>query len=205
MPRLPQPQQPRPAGTVVVQHSSRTRVPHHWHPDIQSILIPTTTLKLRVKSLAQSLQHHYEDKNPVLISVLNGTVVFTADLIRSLNFPLTLDFIGTSSYRNQTRPGPLHFTKKLSTNIQNRHVLLIDDILDTGQTLHAILTQLHTLKPRSLRTCVLLQKRVPRTHAIRPHYTGFNIPNAFVVGYGLDYAEQYRNLPFIGVLRTPPP
>ena len=114
---------------------------------------------------------------------------------------MRLDFVGVSSYRDTQTAGRLRVTKELGVDIRGRDVLLVDDILDSGQTLRHWRVHLRRLRPRSLKLCVLLEKRVPREHRIQPDYTGFSIPDCFVVGYGLDYAERYRNLPFIGVLR----
>src|SRR5207247_504178 len=136
----------------------------------------------------------------VVVSLLNGTVMFLADLIRSLSLPLRLDFIGVSSYGVGTEPGELVITKELRLDVRGRHVLLVDDILDTGKTLYRVLGKVRALKPRRLKTCVLLNKSARRTEEVQADYVGFEIPDFFVVGYGLDFAERYRNLPFVGVL-----
>ena len=136
----------------------------------------------------------------VVVSLLNGTVLFLADLIRHLNLPLRLDFIGVSSYGAGTESGELVFTKELRLDVRGRDVLLVDDILDTGKTLSRVLPKLQALKPRRIQTCVLLDKPARRTHDVEADYVGFEIPDFFVVGYGLDFAERYRNLPFVGVL-----
>ena len=130
-----------------------------------------------------------------------ATVPFLADLIRNITLPLRLDFMGVSSYGNNTVPSELVFTKELKLEAKNRDVLLVDDILDTGKTLRAVMDKLDALQPRSLRTCVMLEKKSRRSENITADYVGFDVPDAFVVGYGLDYAEKYRNLPFIGVLK----
>ena len=134
-------------------------------------------------------------------AVLNGTVLFLADLIRNLDLPMRLDFIGVSSYRSSSESGELVFTKELRLDVRGRDVLLVDDILDTGQTLHRVTQKLRQLKPNEIKTCVLLEKAVRRACDVKADYIGFSIPNLFVVGYGLDYGERYRNLPFVGVLR----
>jgi hypoxanthine phosphoribosyltransferase len=136
----------------------------------------------------------------VVISLLNGTVMFLADLIRHLTLPLRLDFIGVSSYGAGTESGELVFTKELRLNVRGRDVLLVDDILDTGRTLSRVRAKLQALKPRRLKTCVLLNKASRRVEKIVGDYVGFEIPDYFVVGYGLDFAERYRNLPFVAVL-----
>jgi hypoxanthine phosphoribosyltransferase len=127
--------------------------------------------------------------------------MFIADLLRHLTLPLRLDFIGVSSYGDATRPGELVYTKELRLDVKGRHVLLVDDILDTGRTLEAVLKKLRPLGPLSIRSCVLLDKPSRRERDVRADYVGFEVPDQFVVGYGLDYAERYRNLPFIGVLK----
>jgi hypoxanthine phosphoribosyltransferase len=135
-----------------------------------------------------------------VVSLLNGTVMFLADLIRNLPMPLRLDFIGVSSYGSGTASGELVFTKDLKIDVKGRDVLLVDDILDTGKTMARVLDKLRPLKAKRIRTCVLLDKPERRLEKIKADYVGFTIPNEFVVGYGLDYAERYRNLPFVGVL-----
>lgn len=136
----------------------------------------------------------------VVVSLLNGTVMFLADLIRHLNLPLRLDFIGVSSYGFGTESGELVFTKELRLDVRGRDVLLVDDILDTGKTLSRVLPKLRALKPRRIKVCVLLDKPSRRVEKIRADHVGFEIPDFFVIGYGLDFAERYRNLPFVGVL-----
>ena len=137
----------------------------------------------------------------VVVSLLNGTVMFLGDLIRNLSLPLRLDFIAVSSYGAGTESGELVFTKELHLDVRGRDVLLVDDILDTGKTLYRVRRKLRELKPRQIRTCVLLNKAARRVEAVEADYIGFQIPDLFVVGYGLDFAERYRNLPFVGVLR----
>ena len=136
----------------------------------------------------------------VVVSLLNGTVMFLADLIRNFSLPLRLDFMGVSSYGAGTESGDLVVTKELRLDVRGRDVLLVDDILDTGRTLHRVLGILRALKPRRVRTCVLLNKAARRVEKVEANYVGFEIPDLFVVGYGLDFAERYRNLPFVGVL-----
>jgi hypoxanthine phosphoribosyltransferase len=164
-------------------------------------LITEEQIARRVRSLSRELARDFAGKDLVVVALLNGTVMFLADLIRCLSLPLRLDFIGVSSYGHKTTPGELVFTKELRLDVRGRDVLLVDDILDTGRTLHAVQARLGTLKPHRLRTCVLLNKTARRVEKVRADYIGFTIPDAYVVGYGLDYAERYRNLPFIGVLR----
>jgi hypoxanthine phosphoribosyltransferase len=176
--------------------------PPQWRCILREVLITETQLRRRVAELARAIMRDYVGKDLVVVAVLTGTVMFLADLLRHLQLPLRLDFVGVSSYREGTKRGRLIHTKTLRIDIKDRDVLLVDDILDTGNTLAAVQDQLRRLRPRSLRTCVLLDKPARRERAVKVDYVGFIIPNVFVVGYGLDYNEQYRNLPFIGVLRS---
>ncbi len=169
---------------------------------MQSVLITERQIARRVQQLSTQIQQDFRGRELVVVAILNGTVMFLADLIRHLNLPLRLDFVGVSSYRLETKSGELVFTKELRLDVRDRDVLLVDDILDTGKTLFRVLEKVRELKPRQIRTCVFLEKAVQqRAYDIKPDYVGFSIPNLFVVGYGLDFAERYRNLPFVGVLR----
>ena len=192
---------PRIAGRPLASHA--VRVPARWRAELRAVLITEAQIKRRVATLARTLTHDYAGRELTVVALLTGTVVFLADLLRRLEIPLQLDFMGVSSYRSGTESGRLVYTKKLRLGIQDRDVLLVDDILDTGRTLAGVTVLLRRLQPRSLRTCVLLDKPSRRTAPIIADYTGFVIPDLFVVGYGLDFAERYRNLPFIGVLRQP--
>ena len=171
-----------------------------WRQEIQRILITDAQIARRIRTLAREIERDFRGRETVVVSLLNGTVIFLADLIRQLNVPLRLDFIGVSSYGAGTESGDLVFTKELRLDVRGRDVLLIDDILDTGKTMSRVLPKIHALKPRRLKTCVLLDKPSRRVEKIRADYAGFEIPDLFVVGYGLDYAERYRHLPFVGVL-----
>ncbi|MCX6896530.1 MAG: hypoxanthine phosphoribosyltransferase [Verrucomicrobia bacterium] len=157
-------------------------------------------LARRVKSLAREIERDYAGRELVIVSLLNGTVLFLADLIRHIGKPLRLDFMGVSSYGAGTESGELVYTKELRLDVRGRDVLLVDDILDTGKTLFRVTKKLRLLKPRRIRTCVLLDKPSRRVEKVQADYVGFEIPDVFVVGYGLDFAERYRNLPFVGVL-----
>jgi len=165
------------------------------------VLIPPARIASGVRRLARDIGVDYAGRDLVIVALLNGTVLFLADLIRHLDLPLRLDFIGVSSYGSGTTSGELVFTKELRLEVRGRDVLVVDDILDTGRTLKRVLQKLRALKPRRVRTCVLLDKPSRRTEPVRADYVGFEIPDVFVVGYGLDYAERYRNLPFVGVLK----
>jgi len=180
--------------------STQTAVPPRWRNEVGRILITDQRIARRVKSLAREIEKDFRGRDLVVVSLLNGTVMFLADLIRHLNLPLRLDFMGVSSYGLGTESGELVFTKELRLDVRGRDVLLVDDILDTGKTLSRVLPKLRLLKPRRIKTCVLLDKPSRRVEKIRADFVGFTIPDVFIVGYGLDYAERYRNLPFIGVL-----
>jgi len=151
--------------------------------------------------MSRQIEQDYRGRELVVVSLLNGTVMFLADLIRHLSLPLRLDFIGVSSYGAGTTSGELIFTKELRIDVRGRDVLLVDDILDTGKTIKRVLAKLRKLKPSRIKTCVLLDKPARRVEQVHADYVGFSIPDLFVIGYGLDYAERYRNLPFVGVLK----
>jgi hypoxanthine phosphoribosyltransferase len=184
-----------------VSTRSFNRVPATWSKEVETILITEAKLAERVKTLAEQIEKDYSGKEMVIVSLLNGTVMFLGDLIRNISLPLRLDFIGVSSYGAGTESGDLVFTKELRLDVNGRDVLVVDDILDTGKTLSRVLLRLKKLNPRELKTCVLLDKPERRVEKVEADYVGFTIPNQFVVGYGLDYAERYRNLPFVGVLK----
>ena len=178
----------------------KTTVPSRWRKEVQSVLITDEQLAKRVKILARQIEKDFRGREMVVVSLLSGTVMFLADLIRHLNLPLRLDFMGVSSYGAGTESGELVFTKELRIDVRGRDVLLVDDILDTGRTLSRVIPKLKALKPRRIKTCVLLNKAARRVEKIQADYVGFEIPDHFVIGYGLDFAERYRNLPFVGVL-----
>ncbi len=189
---------PRPVGDLQA-------VPARWGADVGGVLINERQLRRRVNELAKAITRDFVGRDLVVVALLNGTVMFIADLIRQLNLPLQFDFLGVSSYRERQEPQRLVFTKELRIEVTDRDVLIVDDILDTGRTLAAVVAHLAGCKPRSQRICVLLDKPSRRQVPILADYVGFQIPDHFVVGYGLDFAEKYRNLPFIGVLREAQP
>jgi hypoxanthine phosphoribosyltransferase len=178
-----------------------TGVPVSWRSDVERVLITDRQIARRVRAMSAEIERDFRGREMVVVSLLNGTVMFLADLIRHLSLPLRLDFIGISSYGEGMTSGELIFTKELRLDVRGRDVLLVDDILDTGRTMKRVLTKLRQLRPKRIKTCVLLDKPARRAEKIRADYIGFAIPDLFVVGYGLDYAERYRNLPFVGVLR----
>ena len=175
-------------------------VPLRWRKDVENILITEAQLATRIAALGRQIERDYAGRELVIVSLLNGTVMFLGDLIRHIGIPLRLDFMGVSSYGAGTESGELVYTKELRLDVRGRDVLLVDDILDTGKTLFRVTKKLRLLKPRRIKTCVLLDKKARRVEKVEADYVGFEIPDAFVVGYGLDYAESYRNLPFVGVL-----
>jgi hypoxanthine phosphoribosyltransferase len=177
-----------------------TRVPPRWRNEVETVLITEEQLARRVKALARDIEKDFRGHEMVVVSLLSGTVMFLADLIRHLNLPLRLDFMGVSSYGAGVTSGDLVFTKELRLDVRGRDVLLVDDILDTGKTMTRVLAKLQLLEPRRIKTCVLLDKPAHRQFDVEADYAGFEIPDFFVVGYGLDFAERYRNLPFVGVL-----
>jgi hypoxanthine phosphoribosyltransferase len=179
---------------------AKAAVPPRLRSEVEKILITDAQLAKRIKILAREIERDFRGREMVVVSLLNGTVMFLADLIRHLNLPLRLDFIGVSSYGLGTESGDLVFTKELRLDVRGRDVLLVDDILDTGRTMSRVLPKIRALKPRRIKVCVLLDKPERRVEKIRADYVGFTIPDFFVVGYGLDFAERYRNLPFVGVL-----
>ncbi|MEA2081439.1 MAG: hypoxanthine phosphoribosyltransferase [Elusimicrobiota bacterium] len=172
------------------------------HPDIKKILISETAIKKKVKQLGKTLNRDYKGKKPILVSVLKGSVVFLCDLIRELEFSPVLDFISVSSYADATESsGVVRLLMDMRESIVGKDVLIVEDIVDTGLTLSYLKRNLLTRKPKSLKICVLLDKKECRLRKIDVNYTGFVIPNKYCVGYGLDYAQLYRQLPYIGVLK----
>lgn len=175
-------------------------VPGQWRTEVKLVLITEAQIRRRVGELARAITRDHVGGDLLVVPVLTGTIVFMADLLRHLQLPLRLDFVGVSSYREGTESRQMTVTKELRLDARGRDVLLVDDILDTGNTLAELQERLLKLKPRNLRTCVLLNKQDRRERDVQADYVGFEIPNEFVVGYGLDYAERYRNLPFVAVL-----
>ena len=173
------------------------------HADIEEVLITEQDLNRRVSQLAEEVHRHYAGRDLVLVGVLKGAIMFMTDLARQIPLPLEMDFMAVSSYGNATQSsGVVRITKDLDGPIEGRNVLVVEDVVDSGLTLRYLLENLRSRNPASLRVCALLNKRVPRKADVAVEHVGFEIPDRFVVGYGLDYAENYRNLPYIGVLRT---
>ena len=170
--------------------------------DLERILFDEATIQNRVSALGEQINEFGGGHELTVIAIANGAIIFTADLIRRLKLAVRLDCIHVSSYRNQTEP--LHspeITNHLRLDIKDANILLIDDILDTGNTLSKVSKTLWSMQPNSLKTCVLLDKKSRRSVDIEADFVGFDIPDDFVVGYGLDFAGHYRQLPYIGVLK----
>ncbi len=169
------------------------------------ILIPEDRIQRRVTELAAQIAADFAGKRPTIVGVLTGSLMFLADLVRRLDLPLRIGFIQASSYRGAaTSPGELRVEPNLLPDVKGHHVLLLDDILDTGHTLSYLVSHLQSVGVESVRVAVLLRKRGRQRVPFEPDYCGFEIPDAFVVGYGLDFNDEYRHLPDIAVLPTPP-
>ncbi len=173
------------------------------HPDIERVIVSEEAIQTRVGELAAQLSHDYAgDDQLVIIGILKGAFVFLADLTRCLTVPHRVDFMALSSYnQTATTTGVVRIVMDLRVNIEGRHVLVVEDIIDSGYTLHYLLDVLHARQPASLKTCVLLSKPERRKIEVAVDYLGFEIPDVWVVGYGLDYADTHRTLPYIGALK----
>lgn len=170
--------------------------------DIERVLFSQEQLQKRVAELGAAIDRDYRGKEPLLVSVLRGSFIFMADLMRSITLPCTVDFMAVSSYgKDTTSSGQVKIVKDLTDSIEGQDLIVVEDILDSGNTLYYLLQLLQARHPASVRLCTLLDKPSRRVKPVEVDYTGFSIPDEFVVGYGLDYAERYRNLPYIGVLR----
>jgi hypoxanthine phosphoribosyltransferase len=170
--------------------------------DLDRILFHETTILSRLDQLAAEISSEYKERELTVIAVLNGSLMFMADLLRRIPLPLKLDCLSVASYHGRAETsGEVIFKQIALPDVAGRHILILDDILDSGYTLAAIRDKLETAKPRSIRVCVLLSKNKIRARAVDADYIGFEIEDEFVVGYGLDFMERYRNLPYIGVLR----
>ena len=169
---------------------------------IERILLSEEQIRARIQELGQQLTADYREKNPIFVGILKGVVVFFADMIRAIPIDCQIDFMAVSSYGGGTESsGKIQVKKDLSADIEGRHVVILEDILDTGLTLRHTVDYLMTKHPASLKICTLLDKPDRRKAEIQADYIGFTVPNLFVVGYGLDFDERYRNLPYIGVLK----
>lgn len=172
------------------------------HPDIEQVLYTEEQLRDRVREVGQQIAADYAGREPMLISVLRGSYIFMADLTRAIDLNVTVDFMAVSSYgAGTTSSGQVEIKKDLSDSIEGKDLIIVEDILDSGNTLYYLMDVLRARKPASIRICALMDKPERRTKPITADYVGFTIPDAFIVGYGLDYAEKYRNLPYVGILK----
>jgi hypoxanthine phosphoribosyltransferase len=170
--------------------------------DLAEVLLSGESIEARVKELGKKLAEDYAELRPLLVCVLKGALIFVADLARAMDIPLEVDFMAVSSYGVSTKSsGVVRILKDLETSIEGRHILIVEDIIDTGLTLNYLVENLKSRKPASIKVCTLLDKPSRRRVQFKPDYCGFEIPDKFVIGYGLDYCEIYRNLSFIGVLK----
>ena len=170
---------------------------------IETVMINEVELQARISQLAVQLSEDYQDKDPILVGVLKGVVLFFGDIVKRITVPCQIDFMCISSYEGTSSTGNICVKKDISENIKGRHVVILEDIFDTGNSLNFVYDYLQSKEPASLKICTLLDKpdrRNPNV-TLQADYTGFVIPNEFVVGYGLDYNEHYRNLPYIGILK----
>lgn len=173
------------------------------HDDIGEVLLTAEQIQARVRALGEQLRVDYQGRSPLCIGILRGAITFLADLIRACELDLEIDFIAVASYGSSTRSsGVVRILKDLDEDIKDRNVILIEDILDTGLTLNYLLKNLKTRHPESIETCALLVKKGKQKVTVQPKYKGFDIEDRFVVGYGLDLNEKYRNLPYIGTLKS---
>ncbi len=172
------------------------------HPDIKEILYTQEDLRACVKAMGEQITKDYEGKDVVLISVLRGAAIFMSDLAREIRLPLEMDYMAVSSYGDAAvSSGVVRILKDLSSSIEGRHVIIAEDILDSGLTLEYLLHEFEARKPASVAIATLLRKEGTQKADIACKYVGFDCPNEFIVGYGLDFAERYRNLPYIGILK----
>ena len=170
--------------------------------DIESVLYSEEQISQKVSELAVKINADYEGSEPVFIGILKGSYVFMADLVRKIELKCSIDFMSVSSYGNNTNTtGAVKITKDLSGNIEGKHVIIVEDILDSGLTLSYLISYLQVRKPASIKICTLLDKPARRKTDVVANYSGFICPDKFIVGYGMDYAEHYRNLPMIAVLK----
>jgi hypoxanthine phosphoribosyltransferase len=171
--------------------------------DIEEILISEERILSKVQELGRQITHDYQGRNLLLVGTLKGAVPFIADLARAIHLPVELDYMAVASYGNSTHSnGIVRIIKDLEGPIDDKHLLIVEDIIDSGLTLHYLVDLLKRRNPLSLRICSLLNKERERIRNVVVDYLGFNIPDKFVVGYGLDYAQHYRNLPYIGILKS---
>ena len=175
------------------------------HPDVTKVLLSEDVLRARIRELGAQITRDYAGRRLLVVGVLKGSLIFMADLLRAIGSEVDVhvDFLAVSSYAGTASTGTVRVLLDLRENPEGRDVLVVEDIVDTGLTLSSLTETLRARKPRSLEVCTLLDKPECRKTAFQPKYSGFKIPNEFVVGFGLDYDERYRQLPYVGILRTP--
>lgn len=176
-------------------------MPHTMHRDIEEVLFTEAQIQQRVKDLGEEITRDYQGKDPHLVTIVKGSIPFLADLMRAIDLPLSLDLIGVSSYAGTQSSGEVRLTKDLDDTIEGRHVIVVEDVIDTGLTLSYVLRNLRQRAPASVKVITMLDKPSGRGITIEADYVGFTIGDQFVIGYGLDWNQKYRNLPYIGVLR----
>lgn len=170
--------------------------------DIQEVLYDAEQIQAKVKEMGETLSRDFGDRNPLVICILKGAFIFMSDLVKEMNIPLEIDFMAVSSYGAATKSsGVVKIIKDLDASVEGRDVLIVEDIIDSGLTLSYLIDVLERRNAKSVTVATLFDKPVRRSVDLEADYTGFSLPDEFVVGYGLDYAEKYRNLPFIGVLK----
>jgi hypoxanthine phosphoribosyltransferase len=183
-------------------------VENPWKPDnelladLQQVFVSTEALQRRVAELGQAISNDYQGKNPVLVGALKGVICFMADLLRAITIPVEVDFIAISSFSNEARDqGVVRIVKDLDRPINGRHIIFVEDVVDTGLTLNYLMNNLRAHMPASLEVCALFDRKRHRFMEVPIRYKGFDVPDYFIVGYGLDHHEKYRNLPYVGILK----
>jgi len=171
------------------------------HDDIDRVLFSPEQIQERVRELGQEIMRDFRDRDPHLVTIVKGSLPFLADLMRAIDMPLSVDLLGVASYAGTSSSGEVRLTKDLDESIEGRHILVVEDIIDTGLTLSYVLRNLRQRAPASLKVVTFLDKPAGRGTAIEADYVGFTIPDEFVIGYGLDWNQRYRNLPYVGILK----
>lgn len=176
--------------------------PSPLHPDVAKVLIDPEALQARIRDLGREISQDYAGRPPTLVGILKGSVLFLGDLLKSLSIDCSVDFISVSSYVDKRSTGEVRMLLDLRDSAAGKDILIVEDIMDSGLTLHYLLDSLKARAPKSIEVCTLLDKPECRKVAVSAKYVGFRIPNEFVIGYGLDHNERYRNLPYVGVLKS---
>jgi hypoxanthine phosphoribosyltransferase len=185
-----------------VDNSGNSNTKEELSNDIQQVFVSSEDLNRRVHELGEQISRDYQGKAPVLVGALRGVIFFMADLLRAITIPVEVDFIAISSYSSEARDrGVVRVTKDMDLPVTGRHVIFVEDVVDTGLTLNYLVNSLRARQPASLEVCVLFNKATRRLIDLPMRYKGFDLPDYFVVGYGLDYHERYRNLPYVGILK----